>query len=136
MTADQFLAWDATQTVKHEFIDGAVFAMSGAGKAHVTVALNVAMALRRHLRGSPCSTFIADTKVHVDAANMFFYPGVTVTCSAADLADPLIVREPSLLVEVLSPSTAAHDLGQAVMLASVELELSASELWAEVPDSV
>ena len=85
--------------------------MAGAGKAHVALSLNVAMALRQHLRGSPCSTFIADTKLHVEAADVYYYPDVLVTCSAADAADPMTVREPVLLVEVLSPGTAAHDRG-------------------------
>lgn len=111
MTAADFLAWEATQTVKHEFVRGEVFAMAGAGKAHVAVSLNVAMALRQHLRGSPCSTFIANTKLRVEAADVYYYPDVMVTCSAADAADPMTVREPTLVVEVLSPSTAAHDRG-------------------------
>lgn len=112
MTAQDFLAWDATQTVKHEFVRGEVFAMAGAGKAHVTLTLNVAMALRQHLRGSPCRTFMADTKLRVDAADSFFYPDAVVTCSARDAEDPAIVRDPVLVVEVLSPSTAAYDRGE------------------------
>lgn len=178
MSAQDFLAWDETQTVRHEFVAGEVFAMAGAGEAHVTAALNVAMRLRQHLAGTPCRTFITDMKLRVDAADAVFYPDVMVTCSAADAADPLVKREPVLLVEVLSPATAAYDRGdkfaayrklpslreyllvdtdsrrcdlyrkgadglwvlhpfepgQAVTLASVELELSAAALWDEVPD--
>jgi Uma2 family endonuclease len=110
-TAADFLAWDATQTVRHEYLRGEVFAMAGAGERHVTTALNVAMALRRHLAGTPCRTFITDMKLAVRAADAFFYPDVMVTCSAADAADPLVKREPVLVVEVLSPSTAAYDRG-------------------------
>lgn len=111
MSARDFLTWDATQTVRHEFVAGEVFAMAGAGEAHVTVALNVAMALRQHLAGTPCRTFITDMKLRVEAADAFFYPDVMVTCSAADAADPLVKRDPVLLVEVLSPATAAFDRG-------------------------
>ena len=111
MTAEDFLAWDVTQTVRHEFVQGEVFAMAGAGEAHVTVALNVAMQLRQHLAGSPCRTFIIDMKLRVDAVDAYYYPDVMVTCSAADAADALIKREPTLLVEVLSPATAAYDRG-------------------------
>ncbi len=111
VSAADFLAWDATQTVRHEFIRGEVFAMAGAGEAHVTVALNLAMALRQHLAGSPCRTFITDMKLRVEAADAFFYPDVMVTCSAADAGDALVKREPVLLVEVLSPATAAYDRG-------------------------
>jgi Uma2 family endonuclease len=111
MTAAEFLAWEETQAIKHEFVNGEVFAMPGAVKAHVRLTLNVAMSLIQHLRGSPYRTFAADTKLRVETADSYFYPDVLVTCSAADAADPAIVREPVLLVEVLSPSTAAYDRG-------------------------
>ena len=111
MSAAEFLAWDETQTIKHEFLSGEVFAMTGAADAHVTVAMNVAMALRQHLRGTPCRTFMSDMKLRVEAADAYFYPDVLVTCSAADAASPLIKREAVLVVEVLSPSTSAYDLG-------------------------
>ncbi|MDZ7589162.1 MAG: Uma2 family endonuclease [Rubrivivax sp.] len=112
MTADEFLAWDSTQTIKHEFVRGEVFAMAGAHEAHVTAMGNVYNALRQHLKGSPCRTFLTDMKLRVEAADAFYYPDVMVTCSAADAADPLIKREPVLVVEVLSPSTAAYDRGE------------------------
>ena len=111
LSAQDFLDWDATQTQRHEFVGGEVFAMAGASEAHVTATLNVAMALRQHLQGSPCRTFITDMKLRVEAADAFFYPDVMVTCSAADTADALVKREPTLLVEVLSPATAAYDRG-------------------------
>jgi Uma2 family endonuclease len=68
--------------------------------------------LRPHLRGTPCSTFASNLKLRVGSANAYFYPDVVVSCSAADREDPLIVHEPSLLAEVLSPPTAGYDLGQ------------------------
>lgn len=111
MSAVEFLAWDAGQALRHEFVDGEVFAMARAEDRHVTVALNVAMALRQHLAGTPCRTFMSDMKLHVAAANSYFYPDVMVTCSTADQASALVKTEPKLLVEVLSPSTAAYDRG-------------------------
>jgi Uma2 family endonuclease len=72
---------------------------------------NIAIALRRHLAGTPCRTFITDMKLRVEAVDAFFYPDVMVTCSARDAGDPLVKREPVLLVEVLSPATAAFDRG-------------------------
>ena len=109
MTADEFLDWDRTQTVKHEFVDGEIFAMAGAQEAHVTLTLNLAIALRQHLAGTPCRTLTNDMKLRVDAANAYFYPDVLVTCSPADAASPLVKREPLLVIEVLSPTTAAFD---------------------------
>lgn len=111
MTAEEFLAWDETQTIRHEFVRGEVFAMAGSEDNDNTVAGNLYVALRQRLRGTPCRVFAADVKLRVEAADCFFYPDVMVTCGAADKAQRLIKREPVLVVEVLSPSTAAFDRG-------------------------
>lgn len=111
-TAEDFLAWESAEEQKHEFIAGEVFAMAGAGDAHVTISLNLASALRNHLRGSPCRTYIADMKLFVETADAFFYPDVFVTCAATDGERRDHKREAVLVVEVLSPSTAAYDRGR------------------------
>lgn len=110
ISSEDYLAWEALQTERHDFVAGEVYAMAGAEDRHVTVSLNMAMALRQHLAGTPCRTFIADMKVQ--AAEAFFYPDVLVTCSESDRASALVKREPKLIVEVLSPSTAAYDRGE------------------------
>ena len=111
MTAADYLAWEAEQTERHEFVGGETFAMAGAEDRHVTVTMNVGFALRQHLAGTPCRTFITDMRLHVAALGNYFYPDIMVTCSAADLASPMAKSEPKLIVEVLSPSTAAYDRG-------------------------
>ncbi len=110
-SAAEYLVWEAAQTERHEFHDGEVFAMAGAEDRHVTAAMNFAFALRQHLSGSPCRTYMSDMKLNVAAANQYFYPDVMVTCSALDQANALIKSEPKLIVEILSPSTAAYDRG-------------------------
>jgi Uma2 family endonuclease len=110
-SADDYLAWEAEQVEKHEYIAGEVFAMAGASDAHVTISGNLFAVLRSHLRGKPCRAYIADMKVEVAAADVFFYPDIFVTCSVTDAALPDRKREPVLIVEVLSPSTAAYDRG-------------------------
>jgi Uma2 family endonuclease len=112
MSGEEFLAWDATQPERHDFVDGEVFAMAGAEDRHVTTCGNLYMALRQHLAGTPCRTFMADMKLHAQASDSYFYPDVLVTCSPIDRASALVKREPTLLVEVLSPSTAAYDRGE------------------------
>lgn len=109
--AQAYLAWEAEQANKHEYHDGEVFAMAGASEAHVTVALNVAMALRNHLRGSPCSVFISDMKLRVEEDNAFFYPDIFVTCADSDRSQSHSKSAPVLIVEVLSPTTSAFDRG-------------------------
>jgi Uma2 family endonuclease len=110
-SAQDYLAWEAEQAEKHEYFAGEVFAMAGASDAHVTISLNLAIALRNHLRGKSCRTYIADMKVEVTRADAFFYPDVFVSCSTADAALADRKREPLLLVEVLSPTTASYDRG-------------------------
>ncbi|MCB1982700.1 MAG: Uma2 family endonuclease, partial [Rhodoferax sp.] len=111
LSADEFLAWEAGQPLRHEFVAGEVFAMAGGEDRNNTVALNLVVALRQSLRGSPCRVYAGDVKLGVEAADAFFYPDLMVTCSAADAADRLVKREPVLVVEVLSPATAAFDRG-------------------------
>ena len=112
LTAGEFLAWEAAQTERHEFVQGEVFAMPGGEDRHVMVTGNVAIGLRQALAGTPCRTYMTDMKVQPLGSSDFFYPDVLVTCSAADRASALVKHEPKLLVEVLSPGTAAYDRGE------------------------
>ena len=112
ITAADYLAWEAAQTERHEFVDGETFAMAEAEDRHVTVSGNLYIALRQHLSGSPCRTYMSDMRLSVAAAGSYFYPDVMVTCSAADQASALVKTEPKLIIEVLSPTTAAYDRGQ------------------------
>ena len=109
--ASSYLDWEADQPEKHEYLVGEVFAMAGASEAHVTLAGNVFMALRNHLRGGPCSVFISDMKLRVEADNAFFYPDVFVTCAETDRAHSHYKAALSLVVEVLTPTTSAYDRG-------------------------
>lgn len=117
-TFADYLSWEAAQPEKHEYVGGEVFpvyreveAMGGASRAHVTVALNIAGALSNVLDGTPCRAFMADMKLRVEAADASFYPDVLVTCDEADRRADQFMSAPTLLVEVLSPSTAAYDRG-------------------------
>lgn len=112
-TAADYLAWDATQPVRHEFVGGEVFAMTGARLAHNQITGNLYTMLRAATRGGPCQAFVSDMRVHVQAADAYFYPDVVLTCHPQDLADPraLALSRPWLVAEVLSDSTAAYDRG-------------------------
>lgn len=109
--AQTYLEWESGQAEKHQYLDGEVFAVAGASDAHVTIAGNLYMALRNHLRGGHCSVYISDMKLRVEEDNAFFYPDVFVTCAAADREQGQYKSAPSLVVEVLSPSTSAYDRG-------------------------
>lgn len=109
--AQAYLAWEAEQSTKHEYHDGEVFAMAGASDAHVTVAGNVYMALRNHLRGSPCSVFISDMKLRVEEDNAFFYPDVFVTCAESDRGQSHSKSAPVLVAGDSTSTTSAYDRG-------------------------
>lgn len=107
-TLDEYLAWENQQPERHEFHRGEVFAMVGGRRSHGRVVLNVAARLMQRLAGTPCQVFAESMKVQV-AADTVLYPDVFVTCDKADLATEMIFRAPTLVVEVLSPSTNAYD---------------------------
>jgi Uma2 family endonuclease len=111
LSVADYLSGEETSQVKHEYVAGEVFAMAGAGEAHVTIAGNLFALLRAHVRGGPCRVYISDMKLRVERDDAFFYPDVFVTCHPADAAETRFKRYPTLLVEVLSPSTAAFDRG-------------------------
>ncbi|MGH6821462.1 MAG: Uma2 family endonuclease [Methylocella sp.] len=114
MTPEEFLAWEKTQIEKHEYMNGMVYevyAMVGARDAHVTVSLNIASLLKVHLRGGLCRVYIGDMKLKVEAADVYFYPDVFVTCDARDRLEQSCKRFPILVIEVLSDSTAGFDRG-------------------------
>ncbi len=111
--ADAYLVWEADQSERHEYFQGEVFAMAGVTENHITVALNAAVALRSHLKGTPCKVFISDMRVQVEAVDAYFYPDVVVRCQPkpADSGQAVSMDAPILIVEVLSNSTATWDRG-------------------------
>ncbi len=111
-TYDDYLEWEKRQPDRHEYIGGEVFAMAGTSDRHNEISLNLTTLLRQHLRGTPCRAYMADVKTRVEAADCCFYPDVQVTCAESDLTDRYAKRSPVLVVEVLSESTAAFDLGK------------------------
>jgi Uma2 family endonuclease len=109
ITPEAYLAVEMNVDTRNEYLKGEVFAMVGTSSAHNIIVLNIAQALRDHLRGGPCQVFALDLKLRVEAANAYFYPDLMVTCSEADRKNDYIKAESILVVEVLSPSTALFD---------------------------
>lgn len=109
--AAAYLAWEEAQPERNEYIAGEVFAMVGVRQSHNVATLNLATILRRELKGSPCRVFVESVKTRVEAADCFFYPDVVVTCDPRDRQTPDYISHPTLVVEVLSDSTAAFDRG-------------------------
>lgn len=106
-TPDDYLIGEAASALKHEYIDGQIHAMAGAGEKHNRIALNAAFHFRTAARGTPCGVYISDMKLRVAEANAFYYPDVMLVCAEDD--HPQYKTAPCVIVEVLSPSTAAID---------------------------
>ena len=114
MTVAEYLESEKDGTVRHEYLDGEVYAMSGASKRHNRIANNLNIKLMTHLQGGPCQVFIVDVKVFIEALNFFYYPDIVVACDPED-DDDYFVKRPVLVVEVESPSTAAIDRREKLM---------------------
>ena len=110
MTASEYLAFEQKAQVKHEFVDGFVFAMAGAGDAHNLISGNVFAQVRPATRSSTCRAYISDMKLAV-SDDTYYYPDVFVTCDENDLGDN-IKRNACFIVEVLSDSTSDIDRGE------------------------
>ena len=113
MTAQQYFAWEAQQRERHDFYEGEVFAMSGGSDAHNLAASNALVALTLHLRGTPCRAFMSDMRLQLAENSHYCYPDVFVTCDPRDRSSEsrLLKQYPTLVVEVLSPSTVDYDRG-------------------------
>jgi Uma2 family endonuclease len=109
LAAEEYLALEmAAKEGRAEYFDGEIYAMSGGSQAHNFLTQNMAFALRQHLKGSPCRSFMNDIRLRVDAANCYFYPDVFVSCQASTNTTHTLTSA-KLVVEVLSPSTSAYD---------------------------
>jgi len=108
---EEYLAWEANQQDKHEYLAGEVFCMVGVRQVHAVVAGNIFSALHQQLKGKPCRPHISDMKLQIDAVDAFFYPDIMVSCDERDKRADLYLEHPALIVEVLSESTASYDMG-------------------------
>lgn len=113
VTEDEYLASERLATEKHELINGRIVAMSGATMRHNAICTNLIILLGTRLRGGPCGVLTSDQRTHVPGTGLFTYPDVTVVCGElrTHAKDSHTLLTPTLLVEVLSPSTEAYDRG-------------------------
>jgi Uma2 family endonuclease len=125
MTETQYLEFEKNAEVRHEFEDGALWAMSGDKRVNNRIALNIAKTLDDVSIERGCRTYMADTKVVTQKGN-FFYPDVLVSC-APPPQDPLTESNPCVIFEVLSPSTEARDRG--VKLQAYTFDIPALEQY-------
>lgn len=115
-TPEQYLEDEMSREVRHEYIGGTVHAMGGATRRHNVVAGNLFSLFRGALRGGPCQVYLESVKVRVRTVlgEHFYYPDVMVGRDPED-AHELYLEHPSIIVEVLSPSSREIDRGQKLL---------------------
>lgn len=111
ITPAEYLAVEEVAEHRSEYYDGEVYAMAGSSPAHSRICLNVGSEFRARLRGSTCQPFDSGLHVHVPATQLYTYPDASIVCGPLQHlpGSRTIVMNPSLIVEVLSPSTERYD---------------------------
>ncbi len=106
-TEQEYLEMEQASSIKHEFVDGYIFAMVGSSRAHNKIAGNLYSVFHHHLKDTPCDVYMSDVKVKVAHLNSYYYPDIMVGCGREE--DDYSLSKPCLIIEVLSPSTASTD---------------------------
>ena len=114
LTPEEYLAWERKQPFKNEYHNGQIIAMSGASRWHNRITLDTATQLNIQLMESDCEVFAGDMRVRTDPTVSYFYPDVIVVCDEPRFEDDTFdtLLNPIVVIEVLSPSTAAYDRGE------------------------
>ena len=114
LTPAEYLAFERAQSdARHEHLNGEISLMAGASLEHNRIVGNTFASLHAQLRHSACSVFARDMRVKVPATGLYTYPELSALCEEPQLEDDEaeILLNPSLIIEVLSPSTEAYDRG-------------------------
>src|SRR5215510_7896482 len=111
LTPEEYLAIERKAEYKSEYLNGEMFAMSGASERHVSIVANIMYLLVGQLRGRPCTVYSTDLRVRVSPTGLYTYPDVVVVCGQPQFADDQrdTLLNPTLIVEVLSESTKDYD---------------------------
>jgi Uma2 family endonuclease len=114
LTPEQYLEIERQAEQKSEYWQGEMFAMSGAAEPHNLVVPNITVQIHTQLRSRDCRIYSNDMRVRVSATGLYTYPDIVVVCGAPQFLDGRrdTLLNPTLIVEVLSPSTEAYDRGR------------------------
>jgi Uma2 family endonuclease len=114
MSPEEYLEFERASKIKHEYFDGEIFAMTGAGVNHNRISSNINYSLRNHLNDRPCDVFLNDMRVKVQKIDKYVYPDVVVVCGDLELEDQEFdtLLNPIVIIEILSNSTEIYDRGK------------------------
>lgn len=109
----EYLAMEREAVDRHEYYKGEVFLMSGASFNHNVIEDNIRGALHNHLKGTKCRSFGSNLRVHIPSNTLFTYPDILIVCDEPKFVDNVFdtLLNPSVLIEILSPSAANYDRG-------------------------
>jgi Uma2 family endonuclease len=110
ITPQAFLAWEKTQELRYEYVNGTIVAMTGGSIPHNDLAVNLLLLLAPHVKSKGCRINVADVKVKM--RRRFRYPDLVVTCDERDKSAIALFQYPKLIVEVLFPGTESIDRGE------------------------
>jgi Uma2 family endonuclease len=112
-TPEQYLALERKAAVKSEYLNGHIVAMAGTSRPHNLIAGNLHGEIRSQLRDRPCESYVSDMRVNITPTGLYTYPDVVAVCDEPRFLDGELdtLLNPTVIVEVLSPSTEAYDRG-------------------------
>ena len=113
-SVQDYLAFERTSAEKHEYLDGDIYLMTGASANHNLIVGNIYASLHAQLRQRPCVVYPSDLRVKVSQTGLYTYPDISVTCDTPQFEDTQqdTLLNPTVIVEVLSPSTENYDRGK------------------------
>jgi Uma2 family endonuclease len=113
-TPEEYLTLERQSEIRHEFLDGCVYAMAGETVPHSTICFNLAVAVGSQIRGTRCRGFSPNMKVCAGEAGLYAYPDLMIVCGEPVFRDDKtdVLTNPTVIFEVLSPSTEAYDRGE------------------------
>ena len=114
VSAEAYLAWERAGQEKHEYRDGEVVAMTGASREHILITTSTTSVLYRQLEDRPCEVYTADMRVFLVDTRRYVYPDLSVVCGEPQFGDDYLdnLLNPTVIIEVLSPSTEGYDRGE------------------------
>ncbi|HEX8920234.1 MAG TPA: Uma2 family endonuclease [Pyrinomonadaceae bacterium] len=123
-TPEQYLSLERNSEIRHEYLDGFVYAMAGESPEHSTICFNLVVVIGLQLRGKPCRGFSPNMKVRASRSGLYAYPDLMVVCGEPSFHDDRrdVITNPVVIFEVLSPSTEDYDRGEKFLRYRTEIE--------------
>jgi Uma2 family endonuclease len=114
LSAEEYLEIERHSEIKSEYLDGEIFAMTGATRRHNLITTNLVREVSQSLLDRPCEVYSSDLRVHIPSTGLYTYPDLAVVCGEPRFEDGEVdtLLNPTLIVEILSPTTEAYDRGK------------------------